>query len=207
MYPFNRFSENAKGVLTRAQREAERGGQSYIGTEHLLLGLMGEADGLAGRALAEFGLQLPQIRATMERVLGSNPPPAAQQIIPTSRVKRIIELAFEVARRENSSIVDTGHLLLAVVEEGEGVAAQVLRDQGVTADRTRRELAVRRQRGEAEVSQTETRPHTSRRRHLDVEDRQGRLILIDIMFPPGYEEAESSELEARVRAAVKPPEG
>jgi hypothetical protein len=140
MYPFERFSQRAKHVLTLAQEEAERAHHSYIGTEHLLLALIREGDGLAGRALKNLGLEIRGVRTTIQSVLGRNERIVVQRIIPTSRVKKVIEIAFDEAARAGDEFVGTGHLLLALLIEGEGIAAHVLKDLGATIDKVRREL-------------------------------------------------------------------
>ncbi len=140
MYPFERFTNRAKKVLTLAQEEAERAHHSYIGTEHLLLGLMREGDGLAARALDNLGVEINKVRETIESVLGRNEKIIIRQIIPTSRVKRVIEIAFEEARTTGQNYVGTEHLLLALLLEGAGIAAHVLQDLGVTVEKVRAEV-------------------------------------------------------------------
>src|ERR1700730_13415628 len=140
MYPFEKFSERAKTVLTIAQEEAERAHHSYIGTEHLLLGLMREGDGLAAQVLRGIGFDIAQVRKAIEAVLGRNERIVIQQIIPTSRVKKVIEISFEEARRMGSSRVGTHHILLGLAIEGEGVAAHVMQDLGADPKRLRAEV-------------------------------------------------------------------
>lgn len=140
MYPFERFSERAKRVLTLAQEEAERSHHSYIGTEHLLLGLLRERDGLAAKVLDNLGVDIGMVRKTIESVLGRGEWIAIQQIIPTSRVKKVIELSFEEARRLGHDYVSTEHLLLGLLLEGEGIAAHVLQDLGATLANVRAEI-------------------------------------------------------------------
>ncbi len=140
MYPFERFTEKAKKVLTLAQDEAEKSHHSYIGTEHLLLGLLREGDGLAAKVLASLGVEIEKVRTTIESVLGRNERIIVQQIIPTSRVKKVIEIAFEEAKRMNNTYVGTEHLLLGLLIEGEGIAAHVLEDLGATLEKVRGEL-------------------------------------------------------------------
>ena len=141
MYPFERFTERAKKTLTLAQQEAERSGFSYIGTEHLLLGLLAEADGLAARVLATMDVDLDRARQAIDAVLSRQTPlEHAQQIVPTSRVKKVIELAFEEARRMGHNYVGTEHVLLGILVEGEGIAARILEDMGVTLDAARAEV-------------------------------------------------------------------
>jgi len=140
MYPFERFTESAKRVLTLAQEEAERSHHSYIGTEHLLLGLMRDQDGMAAQTLHNLGIEIEAVRTTIASVLGRNERIIIQQIIPTSRVKKVIEIAFEEARRMGSSYVGSEHLLLGLVIEGEGIAAHVLHDLGGTRSKTQAEV-------------------------------------------------------------------
>lgn len=130
MYPFERFTEDAKKTLTLAQEEAERSHHSYIGTEHLLLGLLRNQDGIGHQVLTELGIDLESTRKMVAAVLGRNERTLIQQIIPTSRVKKVIEIAFDEARRMGSNFVDSGHLLIALSIEGEGIAAHVLQDLG-----------------------------------------------------------------------------
>src|SRR5439155_12572590 len=111
----------------------ERSHHSYIGTEHLLLGLLRLEAGRAHDALASLGVGIASGRRAIATVLGRDERILIQQLIPTSRVKRVIEIAFDEARRAGSDEVDDGHLLLALVLEGEGIAAHVLLDLG--ADR------------------------------------------------------------------------
>jgi ATP-dependent Clp protease ATP-binding subunit ClpC len=140
LYPFERFTERAKKVLTLAQEEAERSHHSYIGTEHLLLGLLREGEGLAAKVLNSLGVEIGKVRQTIESVLGRNERIIIQQIIPTSRVKKVIEISFEEARRMGHNYVGTEHLLLGLLIEGEGIAAHVLEDLGATLEKVRAEI-------------------------------------------------------------------
>jgi len=135
VYPFERFTEDAKKTLTLAQEEAERSHHSYIGTEHLLLGVLRNHDGVGYKVLDGLGIHTPEVRLKIESVLGRNERIIIQQIVPTSRVKQVIEIAFEEARRMGSQNVSSGHLLMGLVIEGDGIAAHVLEDLGATAER------------------------------------------------------------------------
>ena len=135
VYPFERFAEEAKKVLTLAQEEAERSQHSYIGTEHLLLGLLRNQEGVGCKVLAGLGVHIEQVRKKIETVLGVNERIVFQDIIPTSRVKHVIEISFDEARSMGSQNVNSGHLLMGLVIEGEGIAAHVLEDLGAGADR------------------------------------------------------------------------
>jgi ATP-dependent Clp protease ATP-binding subunit ClpC len=141
VYPFERFTELAKKVLALAQDEAERSHHSYIGTEHLLLGLMREDDGIAAKVLNNLGVEIEKVRGTVESLLGRDKGlTVLHHILPTSRVKKVIELSFEEARRTGHNYVGSEHLLLGLLTEGEGIAAQILGDLGATVDRVRAEI-------------------------------------------------------------------
>jgi ATP-dependent Clp protease ATP-binding subunit ClpA len=137
MYPFERFTEDGKLTLTLAQEEAERSHHSYIGTEHLLLGLLRLERGTAYRVLTSLGVDIGTVRNVISSVVGRNERILIQSIIPTSRVKKVIELSFEEARRMGDNEVDTGHILLGLIIEGEGIAAHVLQDLGATFQKVR----------------------------------------------------------------------
>src|ERR1700680_3846378 len=119
MYPFERFNEEAKRTLTLAQEEAERSHVSYIGTEHLLLALLRVETGTAYRVLTNLGIANRPVRELIKSCIGRSERILIQSIIPTSRVKHVIELSFGEARRMGHNFVDTGHLLMGVVIEGE----------------------------------------------------------------------------------------
>jgi ATP-dependent Clp protease ATP-binding subunit ClpC len=132
MYPFERFTAHAQKVLTLAQDDAASLGHGHIGTEHLLLGLVQEGEGLGARALAAVGVTITAIRPLVEGVVPPTPNEARprRQIIPTTRVKTVIDLAFKAAELDGQPSVGTDHLLLGVVAEGAGLGAVVLRNLG-----------------------------------------------------------------------------
>jgi ATP-dependent Clp protease ATP-binding subunit ClpC len=141
VFPFERFTERAKKVLALAQEEAENSHHSYIGTEHVLLGLLRESDGIAAKVLNNLGVEIEKVRQTVQSLLGRDKGLIVQQqIIPTSRVKKVIELSFEEARRMDHNYVGSEHLLLGLLTEGEGIAAHVLQDLGATSDKVRAEI-------------------------------------------------------------------
>ena len=105
MYPFERFTEAAKRVLTLTQQEAERAHHSYIGTEHILLGLLREHDTVASVALDRISVDIADVRRSIDTILGAHERIVIQQIIPTSRVKTIIEISFTEARRMGDDFV------------------------------------------------------------------------------------------------------
>src|SRR3972149_6138954 len=122
---FDKFTERARRVLMLAQEEALRFGHNYMGTEHLLLGLVGEGEGVAARALANPGVELNDIRPRVEWILGRGDRAVAGEIGLTPRAKKIIELSVDEARRLGHHYIGTEHLLLGMIREGEGIAAGV----------------------------------------------------------------------------------
>src|SRR6266850_165824 len=106
-------------------------------TEHLLLGLLREGEGLAAHVLANLGVDIDGVRKVLESVVGQNERIVIQQIIPTSRVKQVIELSFKESRRMGHNYVGTEHVLLGLMMEGEGIAARVLQDLGENLDKVR----------------------------------------------------------------------
>jgi len=141
VFPFETFTERAKKVLALAQEEAEKSHHSYIGTEHVLLGLLREGDGIAAKVLNNLGVEIEKVRQTLESLVGRDKGlTVLQQIIPTSRVKKVIEISFEEARRLGHNYVGSEHLLLGLLSEGEGIAAHVLQDLGATLDKVRAEI-------------------------------------------------------------------
>jgi hypothetical protein len=138
---FQTFDDSAKGVLTRAQDEASRLGHTYIGTEHLLLGLLGDRRSVSTRALANLGVEITKARFAVEVIVGRGDVPANGEVGLTPRSKRVIELGIEEARRQADAFVRSEHLLLGLLREGEGIAAGVIESFGVEADQVRREVA------------------------------------------------------------------
>ena len=136
---FDKFTERARRVLTLAQEEAQRFNHNYIGTEHLLLGLVREGDGVAAKVLSNLGVELNKVRSSVEYIIGRGDRSTSGEIGLTPRAKRVIELAVEEARRLNHSYIGTEHLLLGLVREGEGIAAGVLESLGVNIERVREE--------------------------------------------------------------------
>jgi len=138
---FNRFTERARKVIILAKEEARRFNHDYIGTEHLLLGLIREGEGVAAAVLQKMGLSLDSIRLEIEKLV--QPGPSTQIIgdIPfTPRSKKCLELAAEEARSLGHNYIGTEHLLLGLVKEGEGVAAQILLNFGLDLNRLRSEI-------------------------------------------------------------------
>jgi ATP-dependent Clp protease ATP-binding subunit ClpC len=136
---FDKFSERARRVLTLAQEEAQRFNHNYIGTEHLLLGLVREGDGVAAKVLANLGVELNKVRSAVEFIIGRGDRAVLGEIGLTPRAKKVIELAVDEARRLNHGYIGTEHLLLGLVREGEGIAAGVLESLGVNLEKVRAE--------------------------------------------------------------------
>ncbi len=138
---FDRFTKRARRVLTLAQEEAQRLNHNYIGTEHLLLGLVREENGVAVRVLRDLGVDPRQIRERVERTVGRGQRTLYGKLSLTPRTKRVIELAVDEARRLGHHYIGTEHLLLGLVREGEGVAVDVLKGLGVSLDKVRSQTA------------------------------------------------------------------
>jgi ATP-dependent Clp protease ATP-binding subunit ClpC len=137
---FERFTNGARRVLTLAQHEAQRLNHNHIGTEHLLLGLLGEEEGTAAHALRNLGVDLEKVRTPVESILGRGVHPASGEVGLTPRAKRVIELAIDEARRLDHDYIGTEHLLLGLIRERDGVAAQVLVSLGVGLKQMRAEV-------------------------------------------------------------------
>lgn len=141
MEPMNNFTPRAQQVLTLSRKEAERFHHNYIGTEHLLLGLINLGQGVAVNVLQKMGLDLQTVRTAVEKQVGTGPESKPSGNIPyTPRVKKVLALARKEAKGLNHSYVGTEHLLLGLLREGEGVAARVLKTLDVDIERCRNEI-------------------------------------------------------------------
>jgi ATP-dependent Clp protease ATP-binding subunit ClpC len=136
---FGRFTERAQKVLALAQEEAVRLGHNNIGTEHILLGLVREGEGIAAKALQALGLSPEKIQKEVETLIGRGQD-ASQTIHYTPRAKKVIELSMDEARKLGHSYVGTEHILLGLIREGEGVAARVLNNLGVSLNKARQQV-------------------------------------------------------------------
>lgn len=134
---FDKFTERARKVLSLAQEEAQRFQHNYIGTEHLLLGLVREGEGVAAKVLSNLGVELNKVRSAVEFIIGRGDRIVLGEIGLTPRAKKVIELAVDEARRLNHHYIGTEHLLLGLVREGEGIAAGVLESLGVNLEKVR----------------------------------------------------------------------
>jgi ATP-dependent Clp protease ATP-binding subunit ClpC len=154
---FDRFTERARKVLTLAQEEAQRFNHNYIGTEHLLLGLVREGEGVAAKVLSNLGIELTKVRSAVEFIIGRGERQVMGEIGLTPRAKKVIELAVDEARRLGHHYIGTEHLLLGLIREGEGIAAGVLESLGVNLEKVRSEVI-------KVLTQTGNAPHHGDRR-------------------------------------------
>src|SRR6058998_750629 len=136
---FERFTERARRAVVLAQDEARRLGHNYIGTEHVLLGLLREEEGIAARVLGSLGVTLDGVRGRVAEIVGRGEA-AAGQIPFTPRAKKVLELALREAISMGHGYIGTEHILLGLARENGGVAARMLLDAGVDAERIRGEV-------------------------------------------------------------------
>jgi len=165
---FEKFSERARRVLSLAQEEAQRFNHNYIGTEHILLGLVRETEGVAARVLLNLNVELVKVRSAVEFIIGRGERPTPGEIGLTPRAKKVIELAVDEARRLSHHYIGTEHLLIGLMREGEGVAAGVLESLGVGLEKVREEtnsIIQKQSSGQSSGSRSNTR--TSRTPALD----------------------------------------
>jgi ATP-dependent Clp protease ATP-binding subunit ClpA len=139
---FDKFTERARFVFSLAQGEAQRLHHNYIGTEHLLLGLVREGDGVAAKVLVNMGVQLNDVRREVEFIIGRGDRIVLGEIGLTPRAKKVMELAVDEARRLNHHYIGTEHLLLGLIREEEGIAARVLEQLGVNLDAARQNVLI-----------------------------------------------------------------
>ena len=136
---FEKFSESARKVLSLAQEEAQQFNHNYIGTEHILLGLVREQECVAAKVLVNLNVQLTKVRTAVEFIIGRGERAATGEIGLTPRAKKVIELSVDEARRLNHQYIGTEHLLIGLLREGDGVAAGVLESLGVNLEKARAE--------------------------------------------------------------------
>ena len=137
---FERFTEKAIKVIMLAQEEARRLGHNFVGTEQILLGLIGEGTGVAAKVLKSMGVNLKDARVEVEKIIGRGSGFVAVEIPFTPRAKRVLELSLEEARQLGHNYIGTEHLLLGLIREGEGVAARVLENLGVDLAKVRTQV-------------------------------------------------------------------
>jgi ATP-dependent Clp protease ATP-binding subunit ClpC len=134
---FERFTDRARRVVVLAQEEARMLNHNYIGTEHILLGLIHEGEGVAAKALESMGISLEAVREKVEEIIGHGHESPSGHIPFTPRAKKVLELSLREALQINHSYIGTEHILLGLIREGEGVAAQVLVKLGADLNRVR----------------------------------------------------------------------
>jgi ATP-dependent Clp protease ATP-binding subunit ClpA len=137
---FERFTDRARRVVVLAQEEARLLNHNYIGTEHMLLGLIHEGEGVAARALESLGISLEAVRAQVEEIIGQGQSAPVGHIPFTPRAKKVFELSLREALQLGHNYIGTEHLLLGLIREGEGVAAQVLVKLGADLARVRQQV-------------------------------------------------------------------
>ena len=165
---FEKFSERARRVLSLAQEEAQRFNHNYIGTEHILLGLVRETEGVAARVLLNLNVELVKVRSAVEFIIGRGERPTPGEIGLTPRAKKVIELAVDEARRLNHHYIGTEHLLIGLMREGEGVAAGVLESLGVGLEKVREETnSIIQKHSSSQSSSSRSSTRTSRTPALD----------------------------------------
>jgi ATP-dependent Clp protease ATP-binding subunit ClpA len=137
---FERFTDRARRVVVLAQEEARLLNHNYIGTEHLLLGLLHEGDGVAATALTELGISVEAVRAQVEEIIGQGQSAPTGHIPFTPRAKKVLELSLREAKQLDHNYIGTEHILLGLIREGEGVAAHVLVKLGGDLSRVRQQV-------------------------------------------------------------------
>ncbi len=156
---FERFTEKAIKVIMLAQEEARRLGHNFVGTEQVLLGLIGEGTGVAAKTLKAMGVTLKDARVEVEKIIGRGSGFVAVEIPFTPRAKRVLELSWDEARQLGHNYIGTEHLLLGLIREGEGVAARVLENLGVDLNKVRSNVI--KMLGETKPTQTSSTSSTS----------------------------------------------
>ncbi|MCL6498822.1 MAG: ATP-dependent Clp protease ATP-binding subunit ClpC, partial [Firmicutes bacterium] len=137
---FERFTERARRVIILAQDEAKRLNHSAVGTEHILLGIVREGEGVASKVLESLHISPERIRAEIESAIGRGDRTPYEEVTFTPRAKKVLELALDEARRLGHNYIGTEHLLLGLIREGEGVAARVLEAMGADLERVRAQV-------------------------------------------------------------------
>jgi len=138
---FDRFTDRAKKVMNLARQEAQRFNHEYLGTEHILLGLVQEGSGVAANVLKQLSIDLEKIRVEVEKIVKTGPSMVTMGQLPfTPKAKKVLELSLEEASNLGHNYIGTEHLLLGLIKENEGIAAQVLMNLGVKLEDVREEV-------------------------------------------------------------------
>lgn len=137
---FERFTDRARRVVVHAQEESRQLNHTYIGTEHILLGIIKEGEGVGAMALTALGVSLKQLRTEVEATVGKGTSPVLGHIPFTPRAKKLLELSLREALHHGHDYIGTEHLLLALIREGEGVGARALAKSGISLDQAREQV-------------------------------------------------------------------
>ena len=198
---FDRFTERARKVLWLASEEAQRLDHPYIGTEHLLLGLVREGEGVAARVLTNMGVQLRNVRSAVEFIIGRGEGRVVGEVDLTPRVKKVIELAVDEARRLDHSYIGTEHRLLGLVREGEGIAAGVLESLGVNLEKVRQQVMQVVDKSAKPAPLPAARSENAERQSSD--DRDVALLTVALRLARKRADADAI---AKIRVALEPAE-
>jgi ATP-dependent Clp protease ATP-binding subunit ClpC len=190
-----RFTQRARRVLSLAQEEAERLQHNHIGTEHLLLGLMREEGGVAGRVLRELGLEQSRVEELVERMTRATPRPTNAPLDLSPGTKRVLELAVDEARRMGHHYIGTEHLLLGLVRQTEGVAIDVLRRLGVSPEEVRRQTRRVLQESPVQTTQTEEQTPQPQNRPSKKPRTEAKTPLVDQLATDLTKLAEEGKLD------------
>ena len=191
---WERFTQRARRVLSLAQEEAERLNHSYIGSEHVLIGLLREEGGVAGRVLRELGLDAARVQAMVERLSGgpgTRTPFTKIELSPST--KRVLELAVEEARRMGQHYISTEHLLLGLTRQNDGLAVDVLRKFGISPEQIRRQT--RRMLKESPVSSSESNQPSQQSRRSSGKKEKSKTPMVDQLATDLTALAEDSKLD------------
>src|SRR5499427_11001204 len=200
---FERFTDRARRVVVLAQEEARMLNHNYIGTEHILLGLIHEGEGVAAKALESLGISLEAVRQQVEEIIGQGQQAPSGHIPFTPRAKKVLELSLREALQLGHNYIGTEHILLGLIREGEGVAAQVLVKLGADLNRVRQQV-IRLLHGYQE-KEPEAAPGSLRRARVpaDVPARvnaiESRLLAIEQRVGSGPDTGDLDEQIAQVR--------
>ncbi|TMR94669.1 Clp protease N-terminal domain-containing protein [Nonomuraea basaltis] len=192
---FERFTDRARRVVVLAQEEARMMNHSHIGTEHILLGLIHEGEGLAALVLDSCGVELGHVRAFVEREAHNDTKPPSGHIPFTQRAKKVLELSLREALQMRHNYIGTEHILLGLIREGEGLAAQALADAGADLSDVRQRLLDRVGRGSKERPAEMFFPgtHSLSERLAQIQESLERIERHLGIQPPEEEKPESGE--------------
>jgi ATP-dependent Clp protease ATP-binding subunit ClpA len=195
---FDRYTERARKVLANAQEEARRLRHNYLGTEHLLLGLARERDGVGARVLSDLGFGLDTFRKNVESIIGRGATDVSGEVSMTPRTKRVLELAVDEANQLSHAYVGTEHLLLGLIREGDGIGAHILHRLGIGTDRVRAEVL-----RVLSIGQRPTEPAWSKDNVVTCRVDDQDLDAIDALVEAGLRGSRSDAASWLVRAGIE----